>query len=86
MNFYTDTIFDCKYDFQPAIIKEVVADNGEIETIFTPIKKETKKKQYLPGQRLLKSLNKDIKKTTKKKDPLNIANLEQALQNIMKEF
>lgn len=87
---HSDSIFDCHHDFKPAIVREIINAGGDVETIFTPIPvKLNNKKKYLPGQRLLKSLNKEFLKQKQKKESrqgIVVTRIEKSLQNLLKEF
>ena len=85
--------FRARCVIQPAIVEEVVDDEGYVEEIVKPIKRESRR--YLPGERLLKRLNKDRERKRKKdrssredgdEKELDLDSIERALNNIVREF
>ena len=74
--------FAPKCHFVPAQIEQPEYDDPDQSPIVTPIKKE-KKPRYLPGERLLKKIN---KANVKPKEEIDIEKINRSLSNIMREF
>ena len=81
------SIFSTASSFTPAEIVEEVADNGEVYETLEPIKKQIKKSEYLPGERLLLNINKTKnKQRSKVAEYRNLSKINNSITNLLKIF
>lgn len=81
------SIYACKKEFAPAVVIEEVCDDGSIVETLKIEKKATKGSKYLPGERLLLTLNKNkYKHKQKSKQSIDINKITNSVQNLLQIF
>ena len=79
-----NSIFNVESKFEPAVVEQVQDEDGEVYDQLKIEKKTKSKPKYLPGQKLLRHLNKANQK--KKEKELDMNQLESSIANVLRLF
>ena len=74
-------IFASAITVEPIIVQQQVQDDGHVEEVITVAPKKERANKYLPGERLLKRINKDALKEKEQKKKWEAERRERELES-----